>query len=161
MQTFITETLNTILTKQSSFENTVFILPSQRAGVFVKQALKDKIEIGFLPSILNIEQFIEKVSGLHKVDSIQLLFHFYAVYKKAETEPVEFENFISWAFTVLQDFNEVDQHLIEPNEIFPYLKDIQRLKRKYLLLSSKAQYCLKKTYLQFDDEIKIQWHLLE
>ena len=74
MQTFITETLQTILTKQSSFENTVFVLPSQRAGVFVKQALKETIDVGFLPTILNIEQFIEEVSGLHKIDSIQLLF---------------------------------------------------------------------------------------
>jgi hypothetical protein len=128
MQTFITETLNTILTKQKSFENTVFILPSQRAGVFVKQALKETINVGFLPTILNIEQFIEEVSGLHKIDSVQLLFHFYAIYKKVEKEPEEFENFISWAFTVVQDFNEVDQHLVDSKEIFTYLRDIQRLK---------------------------------
>ncbi|WP_347172688.1 PD-(D/E)XK nuclease family protein [Polaribacter uvawellassae] len=128
MQTFITETLQTILTKQQSFENTVFVLPSQRAGVFVKQALKETIDVGFLPTIFNIEQFIEEISGLHKIDSIQLLFHFYAVYKKVETEPEDFENFISWAFTVVQDFNEVDKHLINPKEIFPYLRDIQRLK---------------------------------
>ncbi|WKD85178.1 hypothetical protein KCTC32516_00517 [Polaribacter huanghezhanensis] len=128
MQTFISETLQTILTKQKSFENTIFVLPSQRAGVFVKQALKETIDVGFLPTIFNIEQFIEEVSGLHKVDSIQLLFHFYAVYKKVEAEPEEFESFISWAFTVVQDFNEVDQHLINPKEIFPYLRDIQRLK---------------------------------
>ena len=128
MQTFITKTLQTILTKQNSFENTVFVLPSQRAGVFVKQALKETIDIGFLPTIFNIEQFIEEVSELHKIDSIQLLFHFYAVYKNVESEPEEFEDFISWAFTVVQDFNEVDQHLINPKEIFPYLRDIQRLK---------------------------------
>ncbi len=128
MQTFITETLHSVLTKQKSFENTIFVLPSQRAGVFVKEALKETINVGFLPTIFNIEQFIEEVSGLHKVDSIQLLFHFYAVYKKIEAEPEDFETFISWAFTVVQDFNEVDQHLINPKEIFPYLRDIQRLK---------------------------------
>jgi ATP-dependent helicase/nuclease subunit B len=128
MQTFITETLNTIFTKQQSFENTVFILPSQRAGVFVKHALKEKIKVGFLPRILNIEAFIEEVSGIHKVDTVQLLFHFYNTYKKVETQPEEFESFISWAFTVIQDFNEIDQHLVEPKEIFTYLRDIQRLK---------------------------------
>ena len=104
------------------------MLPSQRAGVFVKQALKETIAVDFLPTILNIGQFIEEVSELHKIDSIQLLFHFYAVYKKLEAEPEEFENFISWAYTVIQDFNEVDQHVINPKEIFPYLRDIQRLK---------------------------------
>ena len=128
MQTFISETLNTILTTQKSFENTVFVMPSQRAGVFVKEALKEKISRGFLPSILNIEELIEEISGLRKADTIQLLFHFYAVYKKVEKEPEAFESFISWAFTVLQDFNEVDQHIINSKEIFTYLRDIQRLK---------------------------------
>ncbi len=129
MQTFITETLKTILTKQDSFENTVFILPSQRAGVFVKQALKEQITPGFLPRIVNIQEFIEEVSGIYKIDTIQLLFHFYAIYKNIEQEPDEFEIFISWANTVIQDFNEIDQHLINQKEIFTYLKDIQRLKK--------------------------------
>ena len=77
MQSFISETLDDILQTTKSFENVVFVLPSQRAKVFVKQAFKDKISVGFLPEMLNIEQFIQRVSGVQKVDNIQLLFHFY------------------------------------------------------------------------------------
>ena len=129
MQTFISETIDDILKTTKTFENVVFILPSQRAGVFVKQTLKNKLSAGFLPEIINIEQFIEQISGFKKVDTIQLLFHFYTVYKKQEVEPDSFDIFSSWAFTVLQDFNEIDQHLIDTKDIFVYLRDIQRLRK--------------------------------
>lgn len=129
MQSFISETLEDIQKTTKSFENVVVILPSQRAKMFLKQELKDKIGVGFLPEILNIEQFIHQISEIQKVDSIQLLFYFYEVYKKIEKNPDSFDVFSSWAFTVLQDFNEIDQHLVDSKEIFTYIKDIERLKK--------------------------------
>jgi hypothetical protein len=129
MQSFISETIDTILKTTESFENVVFVLPSQRAGVFVKQTLKDKISAGFLPEIQNIGSFIEEVSETSKVDSVELLFHFYTIYKSVEKNPDSFDKFSSWAFTVLQDFNEIDQHLVNAKEIFVYLRDIERLKK--------------------------------
>ncbi len=129
MQSFISETLDDILKTTTSFQDVIFVLPSQRAKVFVKQTLKDKISFGFLPEIINVEQFICNVSGIEKADSIQLLFHFYTIYKSLEKDAVTFDVFASWAFTVLQDFNEIDQHLINTKDIFIYLRDIQRLKK--------------------------------
>jgi len=129
MQSFISETIDAILRTTKSFENVVFILPSQRAGVFVKQAFKDKISAGFLPEIQNIGMFIENVSEINKVDNIELLFHFYTIYKNTEKIPDSFDRFSSWAHTVLQDFNEIDQHLINSKDLFIYLRDIERLKK--------------------------------
>ncbi|MGG6229852.1 PD-(D/E)XK nuclease family protein [Tenacibaculum sp. SDUM215027] len=129
MQSFISETLDTILQNTKSFENVVFILPSQRAGVFVKETFKNKISAGFLPKIINIGDFVEEISEMKKVDSVQLLFHFYTIYKEQEEKPDSFDVFSSWAFTVLQDFNEIDQHLINTREIFVYLRDIHRLRK--------------------------------
>ena len=129
MQTFISETLNDVLKNTSSLENAVIILPSQRAKVFVKQDLKDKISIGFLPEILSIEEFIQQVSEIYQIDNIQLLFEFYAIYKKLEKDQISFDAFTSWASTVLQDFNDIDQHLINTDDIFAYIRDIERLRK--------------------------------
>ena len=123
MQSFISDTLQDIIKTSKSFENSVFILPSQRAKIFLKQELKDTIGLGFLPEIINIEQFIHQISEIQKVDSIQLLFSFYEVYEKIEKNPDSFDVFSSWAFTVLQDFNEIYQHLLDSKEIFTYIKD--------------------------------------
>ncbi|TXD52448.1 MULTISPECIES: PD-(D/E)XK nuclease family protein [unclassified Polaribacter] len=129
MQSFISETIDDILKTTNSFEDAVFILPSQRAKVFVKQTIKDKISVGFLPETINIEQFIQNISGVQKADNIQLLFHFYTIYRSVEKNPDSFDTFSSWALTVLQDFNEIDQHLINTKDIFIYLRDIERLKK--------------------------------
>ncbi|APG65662.1 hypothetical protein LPB136_09945 [Tenacibaculum todarodis] len=129
MQTFISETLLQILKTTQSFDNVCFVLPSQRAGVFLKQELKNHISAGFLPQILNIEEFVSEVSEIKKIDSVQLLFHLYGIYKQEEQEPVTFDVFSSWAFTIIQDFNEIDQHLVDAKEIFVYLRDIHRLKK--------------------------------
>ncbi|CAM1345848.1 PD-(D/E)XK nuclease family protein [Tenacibaculum crassostreae] len=129
MQSFISETLDTILQSTKSFENVVFIMPSQRAGVFVKETFKKKISAGFLPKIINIGDFVEEISEMKKIDSVQLLFHFYTIYKEQEENPDSFDVFSSWAFTLLQDYNEIDQHLINSREIFVYLRDIHRLRK--------------------------------
>lgn len=128
MQTFISETLKLIISQQKSFENSIIVLPSQRAGVFLKQELKKELSVGFLPRILNIEEFIEEVTSFKKIDTVQLLFHFYTVYKNTEKQTEAFDSFFSWAITVLQDFNEVDQHLVNSKDLFNYIKDIERLK---------------------------------
>ena len=129
MQSFISDTLDDILLHTKSFDNVVFILPSQRAKVFVKQACKDKIGIGFLPEIITIEQLIQQISEIQKAENIHLLFQFYEVYKSIEKNPDSFDVFTSWAFTVLQDFNEIDQHLVDSKDIFVYIRDIERLKK--------------------------------
>jgi hypothetical protein len=129
MRTFISETIEDILKTTTHFSDVVFILPSQRAGVYVKQALKQRITAGFLPEIITIEQFVEKIATLKKVDTLQLLFDFYTIYKETEKDPATFDHFSSWAFTVLQDFNEIDQYLIETQDLFVYLRDLQRLKK--------------------------------
>lgn len=129
MQSFISETLENILSEHTSLEEAVFIFPSQRAGVFVKHTLKKKISRGFLPEISSIETFVECISGLSKVDALQLLFHFYTIYRKVEKHPEPFEVFSSWASTALQDFNEMDQHLIDANDILDSLRDLQRMKK--------------------------------
>lgn len=129
MPTFISETLDDILQSQSSFEDCVFVLPSQRAGIFVKHELKQKLNQGFLPEIVTIEHFTEKIAEMQQGDTIQLLFHFYKIYCEIEEHPDAFDVFSSWAFVVMQDFNEVDQYLVNTDDIFSYLRDIQRLRK--------------------------------
>ncbi|CAI8330926.1 MAG: Uncharacterised protein [Flavobacterium sp. SCGC AAA160-P02] len=129
MQSFISETIDDILLTHSSLEDCVFVLPSQRSGVYIKDTIKNKIDKGFLPEIVTIEVFIEKISGISKTDTLQLLFHFYTIYCELEELPDSFEVFSSWAVIVLQDFNEIDQYLINSRAIFTYLKDVQRMKK--------------------------------
>ena len=129
MQSFISDTLDDILKTTTDFKDVVFVMPSQRSKVFLKKNLIEKASNGFLPELFSVEQFIEEIAQLFKIDSIPLLFEFYSVYKELEENPDTFDVFSSWAFTVLQDFNEIDQYLVDAKDIFIAVRDIRRLQK--------------------------------
>ena len=129
MKTFLSEVVMDMLETNSSLLNTICVLPSERAGVFLKEELKKQIKgTQFVPQIISIEKFIENISGFQKEEPVRLLFEFYSVYKNIEKITADnFDAFAQWATTALQDFNELDRHLIDNEDLFSYLKDIKRI----------------------------------
>ena len=49
-----------------------------------------------------------------------------SITEKANQQSLEF--FANWAKTLLQDFNEIDRYLLEPNLVLSYLKGIKDIK---------------------------------
>ena len=81
----------------------------------------------FSPEVLSIEEFSEKISQLNPLDNTSTLFEFYSVYEDATPpdQKEDFETFITWAQTLIHDFNEIDRYLIPADKIFNYLAEIQ------------------------------------
>jgi len=149
MTSFIFDVLKDIQSKGSDFSNLTFILPSKRAGSFLKHQISTVVQKTlFSPAILSIEEFIEELSQLKTVSNTELIFEFYNAYvhftKKDELD--SFESFSKWAQTLLQDFNEIDRYLIPQENIFNYLKAIQDLNH-WSLDSKKTDFV--KNYLSF------------
>lgn len=157
MRTFLTSVVLDLLSKKNEkLSNLKVILPSKRAGVFFKEALKKELQSSLiLPSIISIEEFITETSQISQIDSVQVLFDFYKIYldnyKKKKQD--SFDQFINWASILLQDFNEIDRHLINPNHIFSYLKDINRIENWFLEDSKET--ILTKNYISFFDSFEI------
>ncbi|WP_130736361.1 PD-(D/E)XK nuclease family protein [Flavobacterium sp. J27] len=117
---------------KDNLQNTIIVLPNKRAKVFLLNALHNHTENTiFSPQITSIEDLIQEISEIRVIDSIELLFEFYEVYLNITTkeEIQSFTFFSNWAKTLLQDFNEIDRYLLDPNFVFSYLKDIEALKR--------------------------------
>ncbi len=132
MVTFLQETLADIKKNHSDLGTLTFILPSKRAGGFLMNELKTQQTITqFAPEIFSIEEFVEGLSKLTIIDAIELLFKSYEAYLL--TEPIsdkeDFENYSSWAITLLNDFNEIDRYLVEPTPFFNYLSGVKTLER--------------------------------
>lgn len=130
MDTFIEDVLQNLKKNNITFSDVVFILPSKRAGVFLKSKLNNHIQkTSFAPEIISIEEFVEQLSQLKQISGIELLFQFYNAYKKLtpENKTESFETFSKWAQIIIQDFNEIDRYLIPSEYIFDYLSAIQEL----------------------------------
>lgn len=129
MQSFLEETLLTIIKKEGSLENLIFVLPSKRAGTFLKNAIsKHTSSTIFAPEIQSIEDFVENISGLAYASSTQQLFELYKAYTTTvKGEQDTFYAFSKWGTTLLQDFNEIDRYLVDTKKIFSHLNAVQEI----------------------------------
>ncbi|MGV9002683.1 PD-(D/E)XK nuclease family protein [Flavobacterium sp.] len=119
-----------ILNYADSLSDCVIILPNKRAKVFLINELQlATSKTIFSPEIISIEEFVQNIAGIRAIDSVELLFEFYEVYCSIEKHNKldEFENFANWAKTLLQDFNEIDRYLIDPDKILNYLENIKEI----------------------------------
>ncbi|MEO8934373.1 MAG: PD-(D/E)XK nuclease family protein [Xanthomarina sp.] len=149
MTTFIYEVLKELQQKTEDISSLTFVLPSKRAGVFLKNQIPQVWEqTVFSPEIISIEEFTSELSELKPISNTELLFEFYSVYIKLtpKIEQDSFESFSKWAQLIIQDFNEIDRYLIPQKEIFNYLSAIQDINH-WSLEENKTEFV--KKYLAF------------
>ena len=113
----------------------------------------------FSPKISSIEEFIQEISNLKIIDPTELLFESYKVYLKviSNQEKDSFEVYSSWATPLLNDFNEIDRHLISTNSFFNYLSTIKNINH-WGVQNEQTQ--LVKNYLKFWNSLPSFYDLL-
>lgn len=148
---FLDKLAQVLLVKYSEkLSNTIVVLPNKRAKIFLIEALKNQVETNILsPNIVSVEELIQDIASIRSIDPIELLFEFYEVYLSIteKSNQQSFELFANWAKTLLQDFNEIDRYLLEPNHILSYLKDIEDIKKWGIEVENKTQ--LLEKYIDF------------
>jgi len=157
MISFIKSVLIDLEAKNQTLEDICFILPSKRAGIFLKHQLSGLIEQPiFSPQILSIEEFVENLSGLKTLSNTELLFLLYKTYISTaeKTDQETFDSFINWAQILLQDFNEIDRYLVPHNHIFDYLQAVKEINHWSL---EANQTDLIKKHLTFWRQLKIYY----
>jgi len=129
MQSFIQNVVQDVLKNNSDLGKTIFILPSKRAGVFLKKALASSLTKTILaPEIYSIEDFIERVSKLVTANTTTQLFELYNAYLKVgDYEKESFDSFLKWGEILLQDFNEVDRYLVDASTLYQNVAAIQEV----------------------------------
>lgn len=130
MQSFIEDVVQELVTKEKDISNTIFILPSKRAGTFLKNSIaKITGKTIFAPEIYSIETFVEKISELTYATSTEQIFALYNSYVNTtkEKDKDSFLSFSKWGQTILQDFNEIDRYLIDTDKIFNHLSAVQEM----------------------------------
>lgn len=135
---------------QNIVTDTIIVLPNKRAKIFLIEALKKQADKNtFSPEIISIEDFVQNIAQIRTIDPIELLFEFYEVYLSItdKNNQQSFEIFANWAKTLLQDFNEIDRYLLDPNHVLSYLKDIEDIKKWGVEVENKTQ--LLENYIDF------------
>ena len=159
--TFLQQIAKVILNEYSDkLSDTIIILPNRRAKVFLIDALKQQAtKTIFSPEIISIEDFVQDLAGIRSIDSVELLFEFYAIYLEiTEKDKEPFETFANWAKTLLQDFNEIDRYLLEPDKVLKYLEDIKEIEHWSVDVDKRTELIDK--YLIFWKKLPLYYHSL-
>ncbi|WP_194851766.1 PD-(D/E)XK nuclease family protein [Nonlabens antarcticus] len=130
MHTFIETVLNKLTSQGIDPVSVHYVVPSRRVGVFLNKAIAKKLsQPVFEPQTQSIEDFIQEKSGLHILADLDILPYFYQAYCMVEPEGKRdnFDTFIGWAPTILQDFNEIDRYLVDTEQFFDYLGNFKAL----------------------------------
>lgn len=160
--TFLTKLSTEIISNYGyRLHDVIVVLPNKRAKIFLIEALKEQLDkTVFAPDIVSIEDFIQDVAGIRAIDNIELVFEFYNVYlsltPKDKQQP--FELFANWAKTLLQDFNEIDRYLLNPEHVLSYLKDIEDIKHWSLDIENHTS--MIENYLEFWKLLPVYYHTL-
>lgn len=160
MKSFISSVVEDVLSKHDNFNNLIFVLPSQRACVFLKEEILKKIPgASFLPKITSIENYMQELADINLIDATQLLFEFYTIYQQnIPKENLEsFEAFSQWATIALHDFNEIDSYLVNSTQFFSNLRDIKKLDEWF---QNKKPSQLAINYLQFFEYLAVLYEAL-
>ncbi len=130
MQSFLDSVLDDLPEWQSDPSSFVFVLPSKRAGFFLKTRMAERATSTFLsPPIWSIEDFVAEISGLRYAGTLHLLFRLYeACLDQDGVAQESFADFTKWGQTLLQDFNEADRYLVDTDRLFDTLAALNEIR---------------------------------
>jgi len=151
MNSFLKSVTENLVHKGYDLHQCTYVVPSRRVATFLNKIIAQSSTRPFFePVIHSVEDFISHVAQLEIAPDINLLFDFYSSYTAVEdVEHIDsIDEFITWAPTILKDFNEIDRFLVEPEDFFNYLGNLKELEKEHWsILEPKTE--MVKKYLYF------------
>ena len=158
MNTFLSEVADYLLKNYSScLEDCTVVFPNKRAGYFLKKYLSKQAKtLMWSPKTIGLEDFVCEMSVIQQVDTLTLIFELYKSFLgcKKNDEGFDsfdegFDSFYFFGEILLKDFEEVDQHLINPNHLFKYVEDDKELSEKFYFLDERQEKIIRSFWKKF------------
>ena len=117
-----------------------FIFPSRRSSLYFRKwlGLCSDAPI-FSPELLTISELFDKLSPYARADKIELVSILYKHYlelgRKEGLVCDSFDEFVYKADTLLSDFNDIDQYLVDASDLFSNVRDLESISADYDYLS--------------------------
>ena len=149
MKKFLSTAAEKIISNGCIGSQSIVILPNHRSEVFLKEEIKKIANKSiWLPEFYTIDEFVQKASGLSKIDNISVFFELFKVQKKlAGSNAKTIDEFLTWAPVMLSDFNDIDNAMADAEDVFKQLSAIKAMQQWNPDGSPLTQ--LQKNYIHF------------
>ncbi len=108
------------------------VFPNRRAGIFMLKhlaALAGKPL--WAPATLTVNDLFTACSGLRVAPTEILVLELYRIYTGISKREESFDNFYFWGEMLLNDFDEIDKHLIDARALFTNISDLHRIDEQF------------------------------
>lgn len=118
-----------------------FVFPNKRSGSFFLYNLSRLHSEPILaPEVLTISDLIETLSGRDVDSRLDLIFRLFMCYqemlvgesREIRDQEADFDRFRRWGEAVLSDYNEIDMHLVEVDELLKNVRDYKEISANFL-----------------------------
>lgn len=109
----------------------VFVFPNRRAGFYFNRYLHQCKPEGtaiWAPKVYSMGDFVVSLSPYFPSDSLDLVFELYNIYNQGSHHfRKPFEEFYAWGKMILTDFDEIDKHLVDADNLFKVLREFKEV----------------------------------
>ncbi len=119
----------------NDLHDVMLVFPNKRSGLFFRKYLSQKISrVSFAPEILDLNDFIYSLSPLKESDQLTLVFSLHRCVSGYYKDQESLDKFFYWGELLLNDFEEIDQHLINAQQLFQNVRNLKELENKFFFL---------------------------
>ncbi len=117
---------------QQEQENFAVVFPNKRSLRYFKKYFAKYLKKHSFITLIPWQQLLDsELEKFHKVPQIQLIAQLYLVVKrilgdKEEFKDLDFDNFFNLGQTILSDFNELDNYLVDVEKIFINIAELEQ-----------------------------------
>ncbi|MFY0606040.1 MAG: PD-(D/E)XK nuclease family protein [Cyclobacteriaceae bacterium] len=149
--TFIGELAERILNEhQNQLDRVTVIFPNRRAGLFFRQSLSEMISKPlWMPEVMSMQDFVGGFSSLETIETLEAIFSLYEAYQKHQQNDETFDQFFFWGEMILRDFEEIDQYLVNPEQLFTSIKSQKELDEEFYFLDEEDKRVIQSFWSSF------------
>ena len=129
------------------------VFPNKRASIhFKRQIVSQLSKTSWMPITSSVQQAMEKWSGLHLVDSLDVALELMSINDKDANNKVLKQNFFGLASQMAKDFDEIDQYKVDAKNLFESLNEVKIIENytfSEYTLSNEDSYKAQSKYLHF------------
>lgn len=153
----------------SDISNFTFVFPNRRASLFFRNYLSEiAVSPFFCPELLTINDCFSTGTHLILSDRLSNLFRIYQIYQRLSGSRESFDSFVFWGEMLLNDFDEVDKYLVDAEQLFSNITDLNEIERLFSFLSERQVEAIQQFWSHFipvgneytKDEFLATWRIL-
>ena len=129
MKTFLEYVAEDLLSKfGNNLNNITVVFPNKRASLFLNEALASYSDRPVLaPKYYTISELFSHASDYVVGDRIELVCLLYKVFRQVTLSEETLDRFFAWGEIIINDFDDIDKHLLDASAIFTNVKDLHEL----------------------------------